>query len=712
MKRFSQPILALVIVLASLGPARPQPTSAAVTLAISGGGQHTCALLSDGTAKCWGWNGYGQLGDGTTVEHHTPVAVSGLTDAIAISAGTSHTCALLNDGTAKCWGWNGYGQLGDGTNVERHTPVTVLGLGNVIAVDAAGGRTCALIGDGTVRCWGENSDGQLGDGTSISRTNPVTVSGLSNAVGIGGGENHTCALLSDGTAECWGYNELGQLGDGTTTNRLTPVVVSGLSNATAIAVGRSYAHTCALLSDGTAKCWGFNFYGQLGDGTKTSSSTPVAVSGLGNATALFPGWEHTCALLSDGTVECWGGGYGSNPAAISGLSDAVATAAGWNHTCALLGNGAAKCWGFNGYGQLGDGTTDDSASPVDVVDLPVCTPPSNDHFVDSTEIEAIPFAASLSTMCATSQANEPQPCAIIRSTVWYTYTPSESGMLQVDTAASYYDTSLAVYTGTDLMSLSNVACDDDSGQELTSLITFNAVAGTTYRFQVGGFAGSEGDLSFTLLAPQPTPTATSTSAPTPTPTPCPPGACTPTPTPPATPTSQRSAPKASIDETVNGQQGPITVQVGDSVTFRWVVTNDGDRSFYADITNDVFHALDGNCSWVSPGNTCEKSTEVTLTTPGPVANFSQVDACAIPPGPYCDIEEDYVKVNAVLSESTATPDAPVGGIAEYPQLEPQAASGSHGSSALNAPALAGLAAGAILLLAAGGWYAARRWRTR
>jgi alpha-tubulin suppressor-like RCC1 family protein len=705
MKRFSPPVLALAVVLATLGPARPQPSWAAVTRAISGGGQHTCALPGDGTAKCWGLNDFGQLGDGTTTEHHTPVAVSGLTDAVSISAGTSHSCALLNDGTAKCWGWNGFGQLGDGTNVERHTPVAVSGLGNLIAVDASGNRTCALIDDGTVRCWGENSSGQLGDGTTTSRANPVTVSGLSNAVGIGGGEYHTCALLSDGTVECWGSNGAGQLGDGTTTDRLTPVVVAGLNNAMAIAAGRSYAHTCALLSDGTARCWGYNFDGQLGDGTNTSSSTPVTVSGLTNAIAVLPGWEHTCALLSDGTVECWGSGYGSNPVAISGLSDAVATAAGWYHRCALLGNGGAKCWGFNGYGQLGDGTTTNSTTPVVVLNFPNCVPPSNNYFASAATVGAVPFAASLPTTCAGWETSEPQHCASIGSTVWYSYTPSENGLLQADTEGSGYDTALAIYVGSDLAGLSSISCDDDSGPGLTSLITFNAVAGTTYRFQAGGFAGSKGDLAFRLLAPSATPTPTVTPTPTATSTPCPPGACTPTPTPTSTPTSERSAPKASIDETVNGQQGPITVHVGDLVIFRWVVTNDGDRPFYADVVNDVFPTLDGHCSWVSPGSTCEKTTDVMLTTVGPLANFSQVAACGIPPGPYCDIEEDYVKVNAVLSESTATPDAPVGGVAEAPD----AAESGGGSSS---PWAAGVATAvvSVLALAMGGWLVRRRLR--
>jgi len=340
------------------------------------GGIHTCVLLSDGTAKCWGWNYFGQLGDGTTTDRYTPVNVSGLTNAVAIAAGYGHTCALLSDGTAKCWGGNFYGQLGDGTTTDRYTPVNVSGLTNAVAIVTGYGHTCALLSDGTAKCWGRNGYGQLGDGTTANRYTPVNVSGLTNAVAIAAGFYHTCALLSDGTAKCWGWNYYGQLGDGTTTDRYTPVNVSGLTNAVAIAAG--HYHTCALLSDGTAKCWGWNYYGQLGDGTTTDRYTPVNVSGLTNAVAIAAGYGHTCALLSDGTAKCWGrNDYGQlgdgtttdryTPVNVSGLTNAVAIAVGDYHTCALLSDGTAKCWGRNDHGRLGDGTTENRYTPVSVL---------------------------------------------------------------------------------------------------------------------------------------------------------------------------------------------------------------------------------------------------------------------------------------------------------------------------------------------------------
>jgi alpha-tubulin suppressor-like RCC1 family protein len=390
--------LALSVTLVASGAT---PSAPVVSQIAAGGGRHACAIVGnfDG-AVCWGRNGSGQLGNGSRsrADKPTPVGVAGLAFGVkAISVGSSHSCALTRAGGVKCWGFNGDGQLGNGSTTDSRVPVDVRGLTSRVEDIAAGvNHTCAITRGREVKCWGLAAQGQLGRplidlGHS---TTPVVVRGFgSPVVALAAGLVHTCALTVEGGVKCWGE---GWLGNPTRTFSYKPVGVVGLTRGVkAIAVGPS--HTCALTTKGGVKCWGKNTSGELG-GNSGGSATPVDVVGLasgvkaitagggGNSPDLAD--SHTCALTSGGGVKCWGHnlsgelGDGSQddsrvPVDVVGLASGVkAIAAGEGYTCASMKEGGVKCWGDNSQGQLGNGSKGDwSLTPVDVdvVGFETCT---------------------------------------------------------------------------------------------------------------------------------------------------------------------------------------------------------------------------------------------------------------------------------------------------------------------------------------------------
>lgn len=384
-------LIALIIVLGLLS-SPPQDSRAGEVgplaslqniVSIAAGNFHTCAIDGEDQVICWGNNAYGQLGNNTTTQSNRPVNVSGISSISAIAAGAYHTCALTAGGGVVCWGLNNYGQLGDGTTTQRNTPVNVQGLSTGVAAITAGDyHTCALTTGGGIKCWGYNENGQLGDGTTTQRNAPVDVTGLTSGVAsITAGYYHTCARTTTGGAKCWGANWHGELGNGTTNDQdtPTPVDVTGLSSGVS-AIAAGFYHTCALTTGGGVKCWGYNYYGQLGDGTTDQHTTPTDVSDLtSGVNRIAVGGFHTCAVTTGGGAKCWGNNeYGQigngeyvqkeTPVDVIGLSSGVnRLIAGYSHSCALLTSGNVKCWGANGSGQVGSGTNIEYYNtPVDV----------------------------------------------------------------------------------------------------------------------------------------------------------------------------------------------------------------------------------------------------------------------------------------------------------------------------------------------------------
>ena len=333
--------------------------------AIAAGYEYSLAIRSDGVAWGWGFNNFGQLGDGTQTQRTLPRIMTGITGAAAARGGQSHSHVLLNDGSLVGVGSGTNGRLGDGATSVQLLPVPI-NLTALVAVDDGNAHAVALKGDGTVYAWGLNTQGQVGDGTTTQRLTPTLITGVSSITAVSAGDEFNLALEQDGTVWAWGRNDEGQIGDDSNTDRTSPVEVSNIATATAISAG--FDHALALLSDGTVTAWGANDYGALGDGTTTDANAPVAVAGLADMIAIGGGQRFSVALKDDGTVWTWGyNGYGQlgdgtatdrwSPAQVSGLSNIEQIAVGSNHVLAMSADGIVYAWGSNARGQLGDGTT-------------------------------------------------------------------------------------------------------------------------------------------------------------------------------------------------------------------------------------------------------------------------------------------------------------------------------------------------------------------
>ena len=418
-------LLAATLAIGAPGPVAADgneaPGAPLAARSITAGQAHTCAIVPNGSVKCWGFNVYGQLGQDSTATLGDQAGEMAALPAVnlgagrtatAISAGYTHTCALLDNGTVKCWGRNSNGQLGQDSTANlgdqpgemAALPAVNLGAGRTAtAVSAGYTHTCALLDNGTVKCWGANDNGQLGqDSTANLGDQPGEMAALPavnlgagrTATAVSAGNGYTCALLDNGTVKCWGWNLFGALGQDSTATlgdqagemAALPAVNLG-AGRTATAISADSFYTCALLDNGTVKCWGYNNKGQLGQDSTANlgdqagemAALPAVNLGAGRtATAISAGGSHTCAVLDNGTVKCWGNGasgrLGQDSTATlgdqagevaalpavnlgAGRTATAVAAAMEGHTCAVLDNATVKCWGEGSTGQLGQDST-------------------------------------------------------------------------------------------------------------------------------------------------------------------------------------------------------------------------------------------------------------------------------------------------------------------------------------------------------------------
>jgi alpha-tubulin suppressor-like RCC1 family protein len=240
--------------------------------------RHTCAVsYPEKRTYCWGSNSYGQLGDGTTTERHTPVAVAGALSFREVSVGDFNTCGLTTGNQAYCWGRNNFGQIGDSTEVSRRlTPTKVAGARQFKQLDTGSDHTCAVTTGNRAYCWGNGRQGEIGNGKAYLSFWPRAVAGGLSFDRVTAGLFHTCGETTANRAYCWGNNGRGQLGDGTNTQRLTPVAVGGGLFFAQLSAGEII--TCGKTPTNAGYCWGYNFFAQLGDGSNTDRSRPTAVA--------------------------------------------------------------------------------------------------------------------------------------------------------------------------------------------------------------------------------------------------------------------------------------------------------------------------------------------------------------------------------------------------------------------------------------------------
>jgi alpha-tubulin suppressor-like RCC1 family protein len=389
---------------------------------ISQGYDFGCAVVGDGSVRCWGYNGTGQLGighdDGSVGdapgESTVRVNLGAGRKAVAVAAGYRHVCAILDTGRVACWGYGFFGQLGQGStetvgDEPGEIPVLVdLGAGRrAVSVAAGGDFSCAILDNGQLRCWGKNDVGQLGQGHSnaigdapVEKPVPVNLGAGRKATAVSLGQETGCAILDNGQLRCWGRNDFGQLMQGNTEDigddmGETTVAVTSTRPVRTVSVG--WTHVCATDDGGTLRCWGNSENGQLGlgrtepfgDGAGEDFVGPVTLPAGRRAVGVTAGRYHACANLDDGSLRCWGQNFdgqlgqgnedtwGNNPGEstlpVSTGGAVRSLSAGGFYTCVVMVTGVLRCWGDGAWGQLARGSTDDFGD--DPGEMPSFLPP-------------------------------------------------------------------------------------------------------------------------------------------------------------------------------------------------------------------------------------------------------------------------------------------------------------------------------------------------
>lgn len=351
-----------------------------------GGAMHTAAIKSDGTLWTWGRNNFGQLGNGATSDIYAPTSIDG-NDWSSVTVGYTHTVAIKTDGSLWAWGSNAYGQLGNGTTDGSSEPIQIGNDHDWAQVDSQYYHTLAIKADGTLWAWGKNTWGALGKSTQINYSSPVQIGQEAYWSQIAAGVDHSLAMSDSGVIFAWGLNKYGQLGlgeiDEIKEDNLYLVTVPTLVANTAVsstattAIGHNSKFYATVKTDGTLWAWGNNVYGQLGDGTTLSKSSPVQVGTANNWIQVAQGQFHTVAIDTDGKIWSWGrNNYGqlgdgtfnnsSTPNQIGSSTIWSKVVCGLNSTMAIKTNGTLWGWGRNERGELGNGTTTNVLAPTQI----------------------------------------------------------------------------------------------------------------------------------------------------------------------------------------------------------------------------------------------------------------------------------------------------------------------------------------------------------